>query len=402
MRSATLRGLLRWWWRTMHAAFLEPAALFELESLLWGSTKRSGIIQTVLVGSAQPDSSFQYRGYLNYGMQDNHRMTCRVGSEWELRLTARSNVSRGDPSPSKALEQALASLWLLCSFGGVGSKGRKGYGSLEVVPALQDYSIERCQQVAGGFRESAVTSGILTSRSAAVPLPLDRVQSPSLEQRVGPFEWETGTKQPTDVIKLIDSAYRTAAANLAGVERAALGLPRKGHRGAALDRHASPIHLHVAREPAANLVARAIAFPSSRLDVRGGRGCREILEVFFRSLDEEIRIQIQQVQSGRGPGAPRGGFRREAAQTPPVKREPVPPAVAAPRPINKGQQDRLGTLGRQGDGWTAQFEGDNRPVTVINPERIPPNLTDGAKALFFIVQADKAGIRARFERLPRA
>ncbi|MHB1559361.1 MAG: type III-B CRISPR module RAMP protein Cmr6 [Isosphaeraceae bacterium] len=400
LRSATLRGLLRWWWRTMHAAFLEPAALSELESLLWGDTRRSGIIQTVVTGRPQSGASFRYHGYLNYGMRDNHRKTCGAGSEWELRLTARSNESRGGPPPSLALEQALTSLWLLCSYGGVGSKGRKGYGSLEVGPALQDFSLERCQQVARDFREWAATASILASQLTGGPLPRDRVESPSLEHCLGPFEWETKSNEPTEVLKLIDEAYRVAAKILPRAELVALGLPRKGHRGV-LDRHASPVHLHVAREQAGSLVARAIAFPSSRLDVRGGRSCRDILETFFRTLDEEIRAQIQKLQSGQAPGTPRGGFRREVAPRAPARRELVPPPVVAPKPINKGQ-DRTGTLHRQGSGWTILFEGENRPVTLINPEKIPPELTDGAGAFFFIVEANKTGIRARFERLPKA
>ncbi len=73
----------------------------------------------------------------------------------------------------------------------------------------------------------------------------------------------------------------------------------------------------------------------------------------------------------------------------------------APKPINKGQQDRLGTLHRQGDGWTVRFEGDARPVVLINPEKLPSDLADGTTALFYIAEANKAGIRARFERFAK-
>lgn len=44
LRASTLRGQLRWWWRTMHAAHLSPCELRMLEDALWGSTKSSGAI----------------------------------------------------------------------------------------------------------------------------------------------------------------------------------------------------------------------------------------------------------------------------------------------------------------------------------------------------------------------
>ena len=36
LRTATLRGLLRWWWRTMHAGFVDVATLRRLETTVWG------------------------------------------------------------------------------------------------------------------------------------------------------------------------------------------------------------------------------------------------------------------------------------------------------------------------------------------------------------------------------
>ena len=45
LRPATLRGLLRWWWRTLHAGFVDVATLRRLESAVWGSTKQGGAIR---------------------------------------------------------------------------------------------------------------------------------------------------------------------------------------------------------------------------------------------------------------------------------------------------------------------------------------------------------------------
>ncbi|MBU4478018.1 MAG: type III-B CRISPR module RAMP protein Cmr6 [Candidatus Omnitrophica bacterium] len=48
LRPATLRGHLRWWWRTMYAGHLDIATLKELEDAIWGNTKNSGIVNITL------------------------------------------------------------------------------------------------------------------------------------------------------------------------------------------------------------------------------------------------------------------------------------------------------------------------------------------------------------------
>jgi CRISPR-associated protein Cmr6 len=45
LRAATLRGLLRWWWRTFHAGFMEVATLRALEGALWGDTTKGGAVR---------------------------------------------------------------------------------------------------------------------------------------------------------------------------------------------------------------------------------------------------------------------------------------------------------------------------------------------------------------------
>src|ERR1051325_893624 len=42
LRPSTLRGMLRWWWRTMHAGHVSPADLRRLEAAVWGNTKIGG------------------------------------------------------------------------------------------------------------------------------------------------------------------------------------------------------------------------------------------------------------------------------------------------------------------------------------------------------------------------
>ena len=50
------------------------------------------------------------------------------------------------------LDQARAALWLLCRFGGVGAKCRKGFGSFADPPELADLDLAACQAAAAAFR----------------------------------------------------------------------------------------------------------------------------------------------------------------------------------------------------------------------------------------------------------
>ncbi|HID23393.1 MAG TPA: type III-B CRISPR module RAMP protein Cmr6, partial [Planctomycetaceae bacterium] len=48
LRPATLRGLLRWWWRTLHAGFLDVRTLQRLEASLWGDTRSGGAVRILV------------------------------------------------------------------------------------------------------------------------------------------------------------------------------------------------------------------------------------------------------------------------------------------------------------------------------------------------------------------
>jgi CRISPR-associated protein (TIGR03986 family) len=69
------------------------------------------------------------------------------------------------------------------------------------------------------------------------------------------------------------------------------------------------------------------------------------------------------------------------------------------KPVQKGQT-RSGTLRRSGNTWVTVFEGDPREARIVNPEKIPADCEDGARAEFYITrQSKREGIVCRFERL---
>ena len=78
------------------------------------------------------------------------------------------------------LEQAEASLWLLCHFGGVGAKSRKGFGCFATPAGLQ-LDLQQCQDAAARFRQARK----VPSRLAQQP------ESPALESLLPSVEIET-------------------------------------------------------------------------------------------------------------------------------------------------------------------------------------------------------------------
>ena len=289
LRPATLRGLLRWWWRTMHTGSMSNDGLLRLESLLWGDTKDSSLIQLAISHQrgGRP-ARFEYRGYLNYGMSDQNRKVKPEGSSWNLRMTARSRNRLGGLKPDMVLDQARAALWLLCTYGGVGSKGRKGYGSLELTPPLANWSLARVGRAASQFRDCDLSARVASSDAKhGEETPEEEVGASSLETVLGPYEWTVYAADAHEVLKAIDAAYREAARSpsMPMSKRAALGLPRKGLRSK-LDRLASPVHLHVAKGDRDLWIVRAMAFPSELLtDLETSRS---ILDQFLQDFRHEL------------------------------------------------------------------------------------------------------------------
>lgn len=194
LRPSTLRGQLRWWWRTLHAGYVDVETLRKLEAAVWGDTMQGGAVaidvarlplnngnqwkpercpfMTIVpnrqrLPSLRFDSNFgkhheffpaeagmsQGIVYSSYGMDvmDAGRLDTRrqrwyamPGARWVVTVTARSSTYAARKnqngrevgphlSASVILDQVRAALWWLSRLGGVGAKARKGFGSLQDV-----------------------------------------------------------------------------------------------------------------------------------------------------------------------------------------------------------------------------------------------------------------------------
>jgi len=287
LRGTTLRGLLRWWWRTLHAGYLTVRQLQMVERVLWGSTVTGSPIAIELTPVEVPDAELfdresihaQYNitasdprtgtglHYITYGMDERVRDERRrrwfipAPATWKLTVTARPvriSVMPGKPevrlSGKEVLEQFKAALWCLCHFGGVGSKARRGFGSFDLPGELSEYTLATVNSTAAEFR-----------RRCQVPARdyhEKKVQSPSFaaallgDPSLKPVDIPLGERELWVALNRVGEIWRDFLRQVTKEDRMAFGLPRRVRtRGESLftpgphvkesRRHASPVWLHL-------------------------------------------------------------------------------------------------------------------------------------------------------------
>jgi CRISPR-associated protein Cmr6 len=286
LRPATLRGLLRSWWRTLHAGFLPLARLRDLEGELWGTTVTDGAISLhVEPASAAQPKQFNFskpkdtdsvpgRFYLAYGMEGNPRQqkTARwyvePGAKWKLTIVARPAATW---SSETVLDQGVLALWLLSEYGGIGARCRRGFGSFELSEA--SLPLPTAKDVL--TRAASVRPGSQYSASMAESPPLNYMVFGVLPLK---------SREVWSAIDQLGAAYRSfTSSEKRKSEKLALGLPRNigrrsvdqraiGHpAGRSYSRHASPMHFRLLRNSEGYSV-RVTALPSPHLpDLKGSR-----------------------------------------------------------------------------------------------------------------------------------
>jgi CRISPR-associated protein Cmr6 len=442
LRSATLRGLVRWWWRTMHAGFVDVKALRALEAAIWGDTHTSGALRIVIeevrreeprpydkrskanfndqqkrsdhgIPNEDPRKTTQGLWYDSYGMDEtNHRRHyLEPGACWCLRLIGRPTqffanrkdasdprkVSLGKPiTAEQALHQAKAALWLLCHFGAVGSKARKGFGSL-TADQLQDHTLKACRDAAKHLRQQLGLANGFDER---------RTDSPSVEQLLGPIEVPFAWPN-VDIWNVLDQlgfAYESAThlrAHDAG--KLALGLPRQIHgprnqplphqnaathrrpqrlRGPKGDRHSSPVHVHVERRDGGWTI-RVIALPAAHLpDLNASR---KFLEEFLEDFGDDLRRRA----ASPPPPVPGQGMASPRQQEPSPSRGP-----SLPRPGERVEAVLLEEKTRKG-GWRARHVATGIAGPIQNSNDVPGDKKAGDTVTLIVQSTNEREIAFR-------
>lgn len=440
LRPATLRGHLRWWWRTLHAGFLDTKTLRALEAAIWGDTHAGGAVRVVIepvnergnAAVAQPydkrskanfndqqkggelgipnaDSRKTTQGlwYASYGMDEGRqngrrqRYVLEPPASWSLRLIARPTRFRSDRAdaaePKKqyhsrsitakqALYQAKAALWLLCHFGAVGSKARKGFGSL-ATRDLAAWTREKCHETAGQLRKEL---GLPSSFNQS------HAHSSSLQQMLGPVEVVFSWPDIWQVLDQVGFAYQAFAKKYKHKrEKMALGLPRRiGNPTQGTfnptspvttnSRHSSLVHIHIARADGGWLV-RAVAFPAAHLP--NLNTSTEFLEEFLKDFGGDLQRRAVLQPPPSGPTQASRGQRQET---------PVAPAgPSLPRAGDRVEAVLLDEKTKKG-GWKARDESSGLSGPIQNTGDVPDDKKPGDKLTLIVASVNPRDIAFRY------
>jgi CRISPR-associated protein Cmr6 len=451
LRTATFRGLLRWWWRTMHAGFVDVATLRRLETAIWGNVNTGGAVRLTIEPqtplhpllydykerfSPKPDfqrdhqlqpppnqKTAQGLFYASYGMDDGRpkRYYLAPGARWMVRLTARgsrweSQNARGKPlrspiPPDVVLQQAKAALWLLTHFGGVGSKARKGFGSFADISCGDVNSLDDCRKAAAAFRSLCGCDGTFHDQLAE-SLALERV----LRLDDIPISW----KDYWFSLDQLGYASQAFAQQLRhNRAKLALGLPRQIHgprpepfrgqnrehrppeplKGPKGDRHASPVFYHLARTAEGALSLRVTAFPAKYLPNQATSAV--ILGDLLKHLADDLQKRAQQPGPTGLPPPAAAPAKPAAVAAKPVA-APAKPAArpAAPVVLPKAGDHLEAVLVDDPKGRGRRFARHVRSGLVgpiLNVERIPPekNLGDAITLWVYSLSSDGKQVQWR-------
>ncbi len=338
LHGSTLRGLLRWWWRAMYAGKVDLKDLRRLEKAIWGSTETGSPVSIEIYHTSGgkprkytiespnflhehgiPSGKGSKRNtrlglfYTTYGMAEKgeNRWYRPEKTCWKIVLTAKETwIQRESKSDMKLTaheieRQASAALWLLCRYGGVGAKSRKGFGSLRDIPFSKIESLEDLNTLANDF----------LAKFEIQPAG-QKIYGPSLD--IALFEdistnWDSDN--PWFACHMIGETLDKARKSLHKSDRPALGMPRKEADLSKFpnqrprSRHASPVLWSLSYRSDGKLTVRLSAFPSPKLP--NIDKSEEILSDFIEEVKEEISSRtrrsatISRNRSGKGMSSPK-------------------------------------------------------------------------------------------------
>ncbi|MFO0649315.1 MAG: type III-B CRISPR module RAMP protein Cmr6 [Polyangiales bacterium] len=330
LRSATVKGLLRWWWRTMHAGHVTHEQLLAMESVIFGSTTTGQSMVDVVVvgrGSSTPQpvpysdgkniirdwarqKKLAWLGpvlplrWLGYGMADGgkRRQVLEPGARFSLTLTHRKGASvewkqrklvhadktskRPIALPTEVIRaQVEAALWLFIRYGGVGGRSRKGFGSLSASGGASppDDLLRECRERAQHLRRLLECDDSYSETRSDGACSIDAIAGEERVELDTSDPWMALNEAGLAVLRVIeihrDDPQRSR-------ERAALGLPRRGVVNMGNDRHAAPVHLSFERTARGTYAIRLLAFASSPLprEADGKRFLKEHVRLIVENL----------------------------------------------------------------------------------------------------------------------
>ncbi len=156
LRPASFIGLLRWWWRVILASFLNsPEDIYKWEGKLFGTQDKAGSIFLRIKSSKESSEISEGLNTYPYllGLGGRNRNFIKPGTVFKLELIV--------PDTYKEIVNDLVQLAI--NFGGIGYRGRKGFGSMKLIDNKVNHNILNAEYWSKHLRRLGLKEATYTS-----------------------------------------------------------------------------------------------------------------------------------------------------------------------------------------------------------------------------------------------
>ncbi|NCC97759.1 MAG: type III-B CRISPR module RAMP protein Cmr1, partial [Synergistales bacterium] len=144
VRGTAIRGHLRFWWRaTCGREFSSSQELYHRESQIWGDTEKASPVRiwvskhtSIQTGAVDRFKNFGPEQYALFSAKQNGQEVATEGFSFDLNVSAPDyidgyqDIKKTTPMKVSVRDEVLCALRAWLSFGGVGSRTRRGLGAL--------------------------------------------------------------------------------------------------------------------------------------------------------------------------------------------------------------------------------------------------------------------------------
>ena len=314
LRSPTLRGLMRWWFRSIIGGMADEETLKEKESEIFGSpearSKVRVLTNTIDGKPVRIDgiNALKELGYFWFSIRmqsrDQRPFCYPPGSKFSITLMS---------DDSDALRIAASTLWATIYLGGVGARMRRGAGALRVlkaedgsycnfsfrgsniVPDAKVFLEKNLKAILENFKKKYE---ILRKPNGEPPFCILSKKTAEIVLIDKPFvRYEDGLREISDVYQHYRSGRdrfgRKIARGILREERAVFGLPiQRLHEREKL-RHASPLFVGVMKLDG-TYVIRLVKFYTSVHPYFVGKS--RFVRQHLDSLDDQLNSRFPEIQ----------------------------------------------------------------------------------------------------------
>lgn len=276
LRPPSLRGVMRWWYRTLLLAKTNSLTINEYESDLFGSTNMKSPISIIQENFSGSDIAYSKQwsfdiDYLFFSFRKTRDRSERrfydVDTTFNLTLFAKEE---------EKLKRAISIFWLALNLGSIGSRARRGAGSLSLIKAeFKSSEPLNMDMIINSNSYSDYQNYLSTNLKKicnASQISFDRFNKIA-EIWVKNQEFNDWKKALIEGSRWLKQEKDRLKNSYGSDQRPYLGMPRKGFDipNGNYKRRASPIWLAVAKSSSNKYFLRMVILKSKFLPEFGGR-----------------------------------------------------------------------------------------------------------------------------------